>query len=92
MAKPSYTSARLDNAAVDDATRLLAAMRREGAKTSRDELIRVLLWGVTAPQAVGMLSAYIMHTEAASSGENEPETPAAAGEPTGGAEAAESDT
>jgi hypothetical protein len=38
-------------------------MRREGANTSRDELIRVLLWGVTAPQAVGMLSAYIKHAE-----------------------------
>jgi hypothetical protein len=63
MAKPSYTTARLDAAAVDDATRLLTEMRREGAKTSRDELIRMLLWGVTAPQATGMLSAYIRHAE-----------------------------
>jgi hypothetical protein len=63
MAKPSYTTARLDGAAVDDAARLLGEMRREGAKTSRDEIIKVLLWGVTAPQAVGMLSAYIKHAE-----------------------------
>jgi hypothetical protein len=63
MAKSSYTTARLDATAVNDATRLLAKMRREGAKTSRDEIIRVLLWGVTAPQATGMLSAYIRHAE-----------------------------
>jgi hypothetical protein len=66
MAKRSYTSARLDAAAVDDARRLLSGMRREGAKTSRDEIVRVLLWGVTAPQAVGMLRAYIAHAEASS--------------------------
>jgi hypothetical protein len=63
MAKPSYTSARLDRGAVEDANRLLAAMRREGAKASRDEIIKVLLWGVSAPQAVGMLSAYIKHAD-----------------------------
>jgi len=66
MAKTSYTTARLDAVAVGDATRLLAEMRREGAKASRDEIIKVLLWGVTAPQAVGMLSAYIKHAESRS--------------------------
>jgi hypothetical protein len=66
MAKPSYTTARLDAAAVDDAARLLAEMRREGARTSRDEIIKALLWGVTAPQAVGMLRAYIVHAEKSS--------------------------
>lgn len=70
MAKASYTTARLDAAAADDAARLLAGMRREGARASRDEIIKVLLWGVTAPQAVGMLHAYIVHAER-SSGENE---------------------
>jgi hypothetical protein len=70
MAKLSYTSARLDGGAVEDARRLLTAMRREGARTSRDEIIRVLLWGVTAPQAVGMLSAYIKNAES-SAGEHE---------------------
>jgi hypothetical protein len=64
MAKLSYTSARLDGGAVEDARHLMAAMRREGAKTSRDEIIRALLWGVTAPQAVGMLAAYIKHAQA----------------------------
>jgi hypothetical protein len=66
MAKKSYTTARLDGATADDASRLLQEMRREGAKTSRDEIVRVLLWGVTAPQAVGMLRAYIAHAEASS--------------------------
>lgn len=65
MAKSSTTSARLDDAAVDDATRLLAALRREGTDTSRDRIVRALLWGVTAPQAAGMLRAYIAHTETA---------------------------
>jgi hypothetical protein len=66
MAKTSYTSARLDNAAVEDASRLMAEMRREGIDTSRDKIIRALLWGVTAPQAVGMHRAYIAHAEASS--------------------------
>lgn len=64
MAKTSYTSARLDNAAVEDASRLLAEMRAEGTDTSRDKLIKALLWGITGPQAVGMHRAYIMHAEA----------------------------
>jgi len=63
MAKVRYTTTRLDPAAVEDATRLLKAMREEGARSSRDEIIRALLWGVTAPQAVGMLAAYIRHAE-----------------------------
>jgi hypothetical protein len=63
MAKQSYTSARLDGTAVDDARRLLAEMRREGTDTSRDKIIRALLWGVTAPQAVGIHRAYIAHAE-----------------------------
>jgi hypothetical protein len=71
MAKPSYTSARLDDAAVEDAKRLLAEMRREGTETSRDKIVRALLWGVTSPQAVGMLRAYIAHAEA-SLGDDEP--------------------
>ncbi len=70
MAKPSYNTARLDDAAVEDARRLLAEMRREGTETSRDKVVRALLWGVTAPQAVGMLRAYIAHAEA-SSGDRE---------------------
>jgi hypothetical protein len=63
MTNSNNKSARLDSAAVADAERLLAGMRREGADTSRDKLIRVLLWGVTPPQAVGMLAAFIKHAE-----------------------------
>jgi|GEM_PF-4324563 len=66
MAKQSYTTARLDAATVGHANRLLTEMRREGAKASRDEIIKALLWGVTAPQAVGMLAAYIKHAETSS--------------------------
>jgi hypothetical protein len=73
MAKMSYTSARLDNAAVEDASRLLDEMRGAGTDTSRDKLIKALLWGVTAPQAVGMHRAYVMHAEA-SLKENETDT------------------
>lgn len=71
MAKPSTTQARLDDAAVEDAKRLLQAMRQEGTDVSRDKLVRALLWGVSAPQAVGMLRAYIAHAEA-SAADDEP--------------------
>jgi hypothetical protein len=64
MTKPSYTTARLDSAAVKDADGLLGQLRRDiGIKTSRETIIRALLWGVTAPQAAGMLAAYIKHAE-----------------------------
>ncbi len=66
MAPTGIRSARLDAAAVADADRLLAEMRREGVDASRDRIIRVLLWGVTAPQASGMLAAYIRHAQARS--------------------------
>jgi hypothetical protein len=65
MAKAVYTTVRLDMAAAEDATRLLAELRRDiGVKGSRDLVVRALLWGVTAPQAAGMLAAYIKHAEA----------------------------
>jgi hypothetical protein len=76
MTNTSSKSARLDSAAVADAERLLAEMRREGADTSRDKLIRVLLWGVTAPQAVGMLSAFIRNAEARARAEDDATIPA----------------
>lgn len=64
MAKTAYTTVRLDAAAVKDAERLLGELRRDtGVKTSRDVVVRALLWGVTAPQAAGMHAAYIMHAE-----------------------------
>jgi hypothetical protein len=62
MANDGGTSARLDESAVADADRLLAQLRQDiGIRTSRDELLRVLVWGVTAPQAAGMHRAYIKH-------------------------------
>ena len=64
------TTVRLDPAAVEDAERLRAGMRAEGVKTlSRDEVVRALVWGVTPPQAVGMLRAYNEHTERVRRGE-----------------------
>ena len=64
MAKERVTTVGLDRAAAEDAARLVEDLRGIGTKTSRDELVRALVWGVTAPQAVGMISAYIMHTKA----------------------------
>jgi hypothetical protein len=61
MANASTTQARLDAAAAEDARRLIEEMQGEGTEVSRDKLVRALLWGVTAPQAVGMLRAYIAH-------------------------------
>jgi hypothetical protein len=64
MAKAAYTTVRLDAGAAEDADRLLSQLRRDiGVKSSRDLIVRALLWGVTAPQAAGMLSAYIKHAE-----------------------------
>lgn len=63
MAERRYTTVRLDSYAVEDADKLRAQMRALGAKSSRDELVRALLWGITGPQAAGIVSAYIMHVE-----------------------------
>lgn len=71
MAKERVTTAGLDRAAVENSTRLITEMRRLGTRTSRDELIRALVWGVTAPQAIGMLSAYIMYAEARDESEHD---------------------
>lgn len=66
MANQRVTTVGLDRAAAADAEKLIGAMKRLGTKTSRDELVRALVWGVTAPQAAGMVSAYIMHTSSQS--------------------------
>lgn len=67
MASDHFTTVRLDDPARDDAMRLIAALRREnGIRTSRDEIVRALVWGVTPPQAAGMLAAYIKHAEKSS--------------------------
>jgi hypothetical protein len=67
MAKPAYTTVRLDGPAAHDADELLAQLRRDiGVKASRDLIVRALIWGVTAPQAAGMLAAYIKHAESSS--------------------------
>jgi hypothetical protein len=63
MGKERVTTVGLDRAAAEDAKALLAELRALGTKTSRDELVRALVWGTTAPQAAGMIMAYIMHTE-----------------------------
>jgi hypothetical protein len=71
MATKTYTTVRLDIPARDSTDRLLAALRSQnGLRTSRDEIVRALVWGVTPPQAAGMLSAYIKHAESMS-GEHE---------------------
>jgi hypothetical protein len=67
MAPKTYTTVRLDSPARDNADRLRAALRSEsGLRTSRDEIVRALVWGVTPPQAAGMLSAYVKHAESGS--------------------------
>jgi hypothetical protein len=63
MAQSNITTVRLDGSARSDIDTLLAALRKEsGQRTSRDEIVRALVWGVTPAQAAGMLSAYIKHT------------------------------
>jgi hypothetical protein len=61
MANKRVTTVGLDHYAMEDAARLIDGIRALGTKASRDELVRALIWGTSAPQAVGMISAYIMH-------------------------------
>jgi hypothetical protein len=69
MAKPSVTTIRLDPEAVHALDRLIVGVAAtHGHRTARDELMRALAFGVTVPQAFGMLAAYNLHT-AGSNGE-----------------------
>jgi hypothetical protein len=72
MAGDQITTVRLDGPAREDMERLITALRRDiGVKTVRDEIVRALIWGVSPPQAAGMLAAYIKHAEKRRTG-NEP--------------------
>ena len=59
------TTVGLDPLAAANAQRLLADMVEEGTESSRDQLVKALLWGVSAPLATGMVRAYIAHTSRA---------------------------
>ena len=74
MAKTDTTTVRLDGPARSDVDKLLSSLRKEsGLRTSRDEIVRALVWGVTPAQAAGMLLAYIKH--ASKGGENGSSSP-----------------
>jgi hypothetical protein len=63
MAKTDrVNSVGLDAAAVAGADRLLDEIKLEGTETSREKLVRALLWGLTGPPAAGIVRAYIAHT------------------------------
>jgi hypothetical protein len=69
-------SVRINETAAENATRLLDEMRLYGVETSREKLVRALFWGVTAPQAAGMVSAFILESKRSG---NEPSRAGAAG-------------
>lgn len=64
MTKERVTTVGLDRAAADDAARLVDDLRGLGTETSREQLVRALVWGTTPPQAAGIIAAYIMYTKA----------------------------
>jgi hypothetical protein len=58
----AQTTIRIDAGSKDAVDRLKLDLRREnGLKASRDEIVAALVCGVSAPQAAGMLVAYIKH-------------------------------
>lgn len=58
-------SVRINEIAAENAARLLDELRLYGVDTSREKLVRALLWGVTAPQSAGMVSAFILESSRA---------------------------
>jgi hypothetical protein len=63
MANDRSKSVGITEIAAENSTRLLDEMKRYGVDTSREKLVRALFWGVTAPQAAGMVSAFISDAE-----------------------------
>jgi hypothetical protein len=60
-----FPNVRLNENAAENAVRLLDDMGLYGVDTSREKLVRAILWGVTAPQAAGMVSAFILESRRA---------------------------
>jgi hypothetical protein len=56
---------RLNENAAENAARLLDEMGLYGVETSREKLVRALVWGVSAPAAAGIVSAFIMDAKRA---------------------------
>lgn len=65
MANDRSKSVGITETAGENSTRLLDEMRLYGVDTSREKLVRALFWGVTAPQAAGMVAAFILDAERA---------------------------
>lgn len=60
MANDRSKSVGINEIAGENSARLLDEMKLYGVDASREQLVRALLWGVTAPQAAGMVSAFIL--------------------------------
>jgi hypothetical protein len=65
MASDRGKTVRIDDTASENAKRLIDGMKRYGVDGSREQLVRALLWGVTAPQAAGIVSAFILDSRRA---------------------------
>ncbi len=63
MANDRSKSVGITEIAGENRARLLEEMKLYGVDTSREKLVRALFWGVTAPQAAGMVSAFILDAE-----------------------------
>lgn len=63
MANDRSKSVGINEIAAENSIRLLEEMKLYGVDTSREKLVRALFWGVTAPQAAGMVSAFILDAQ-----------------------------
>ncbi|MFI5004026.1 MAG: hypothetical protein ACHQE6_03335 [Solirubrobacterales bacterium] len=63
MANDRSKTVGINEIAAKNAIRLLDEMKLYGVDTSREKLVRALFWGVTAPQAAGMVAAFILDAE-----------------------------
>jgi hypothetical protein len=60
MANERSKSVGITETAAENAACLLDEIKLYGVEASREKLVQALFWGVTGPQAAGMISAFIM--------------------------------
>ena len=65
MANDRSKSVGINEIAGENSVRLLEEMKLYGVDTSREKLVRALFWGVSAPAAAGIVSAFIMDAKRA---------------------------
>jgi hypothetical protein len=65
MANDRSKSVGITETAAENSSLLLEEMKLYGVDASREKLVRALLWGVSAPAAAGIVTAFIMDAKRA---------------------------